>query len=146
VITIESAQPSDLPVVRDLIESVGLALDGFGAVPTEVFVALDGGEVLGTASLENHGGHGLLRSVAVEENRRGCGIGGALAGAAETYAREVGLDGVFLLTETAQVFFAGRGYSVIDRDAGPGPVMESIEWTSACGEDAIPMVLRPDSR
>ncbi len=141
MIAIESARPSDLPAVRDLIESVGLPLDGFGEVPTEVFVAREGESVVGTASLETHGGDGLLRSVAVDELWRGDGIGDALVRAAEVQAHRIGLAAVYLLTDTAGEFFAGRGYLVIDRDAGPVPIMASIEWSVACGETAIPMML-----
>jgi len=142
MIAIESARTSDLPSVRDLILAAGLPLDGFGAVPTETYVARDRGVVVGTASLETHGGDGLLRSVAVDEIRRGERIGAALAGAAEARAREAGLAGVYLLTETAPDFFAHRGYVVIDRDAGPGPIMASVEWSVGCGDTAVPMLLK----
>ena len=60
--------------------------------------------------------------------------------AAEERASAAGLDGPYLLTETAADFFSGRGYSVIPRDEGPQPIMASVEWATACGESAVPMV------
>lgn len=142
MITIGRAHPSDLTTVRDLIRRAGLPLDGLGQAPADVFVARSGAEVVGTAALERHGGHGLLRSLAVSEQHRGTGVGSRLAEAAEERARDLGLDGVYLLTDTAPAFFTGRGYVVIERDAAPEPVMVSVEWAVACGESAVPMVLR----
>lgn len=141
MLRIEHARESDLAEIRRLIDAVGLPLDGLGDVPTDVFVAREADVVVGTASLERHGDHGLLRSVAVGPERRGHGIGSALASAAESYADELGLDGVYLLTDTAVEFFADRGYVTVDRNAGPAPIMASVEWAEACGETATPMVL-----
>ena len=109
-------------------------------MPTEFFVAREDDAIVGVAALESHEGHGLLRSVAVAEAHRGAGIGSALVDAAERHAGAAGLDGPYLLTETAADFFAGRGYSVIPRDGGPAPIMASVEWATACGESAVPMV------
>jgi len=108
-------------------------------VPTSLFVARDGGHVVGAVALERHGGDGLLRSLVVDPSRRGNGIGSGLTAAAEEEASRQGLGGVYLLTETARGFFAGRGYDTVTRDGAPEPVMASIEWSVACGETAVPM-------
>lgn len=142
MLTIEHAHQSDLAEVKRLIGAAGLPLAGLGDVPTDVFVARDSDVVVGTASLERHGGHGLLRSVAVGPDHRGQGIGSALATAAEARSDSLGLDGVYLLTDTAGEFFAHRGYVTVKRDAGPAPIMASVEWAEACGETATPMLLR----
>lgn len=144
MIVVDRAGADELDAVARLIESAGLPLDGFGEVPTEVFVVRSAEGIVGTAALEAHAGHGLLRSVAVIAGRRGTGIGSALVAAAEGHAATAGLDGPYLLTETAADFFAGRGYSVIPRDGGPQPIMASVEWATACGESAVPMVRAGD--
>lgn len=130
------------PGVRALVHEAGLPLDGLGDVPTDLFGAHEDDELVGVAALEHHGPHGLLRSVAVAKNRRGEGFGTLLVDAVEAHARASHVDGIYLLTDTAAAFFAERGYEVIARDAGPAPVMASIEWAVACGETAVPMVLR----
>jgi amino-acid N-acetyltransferase len=137
---VDRARPADMEHVAQLIESAGLPLDGFGEVPTAVFVVRTDDGLVGTAALETHGEYGLLRSVAVTDAHRGAGIGSALVAAAESDAAANGLGGPYLLTETAAAFFIGRGYSVIPRDGGPEPIMASIEWATACSESAVPMV------
>jgi N-acetylglutamate synthase-like GNAT family acetyltransferase len=140
-IVISAAHPSDLPAIRDLISEAGLPLDGFGGVAADVIVARDEASiVIGTASLEHHGRNGLIRSVAVDPAHRGGGVGSALAGAVEARALSNGFESVYLLTETAQRFFSGRGYQVVARDSAPGPIAESVEWSQACGVSAIAMM------
>lgn len=70
MITVERATDADLSAIRDVVAAAGLPLDGLGDVPTDFIVARDDGRVVGTAALEHHGGHGLLRSVAVIETLR----------------------------------------------------------------------------
>ena len=142
MLVIERAPDLSVPGARHLIAEVGLPLDGLGNVPTDLFTARDGDELVGVAALEHHGRHGLLRSLAVVADRRGEGIGTLLVAAAGTHARDDGLDDIYLLTETAAAFFAGFGFEVIARDAGPAEVMASVEWSVACGDTAVPMVLR----
>lgn len=142
MLVIERAADLSVPGARHLVAEAGLPLDGLGDVPTDLFTAYDRDELVGVAALEHHGSHGLLRSVAVAEDRRGEGIGSLLVSAASTHARNEGLDGIYLLTDTAAAFFAGWGYEVIARDAGPAEIMASVEWSVACGDTAVPMVLR----
>lgn len=49
---------------------------------------------------------------------------------------------VYLLTETAAEFFSRFGLSVVDRTQVPPAVSRSVEFTSACPENALAMVLR----
>jgi amino-acid N-acetyltransferase len=142
MIVLEPIEAAGMAAARSLIHDAGLPLDGLGDVPTVVFGALEDDELVGVAALERYGEHGLLRSVAVAASRRGEGIGSLLVAAVERHAREIGLNEIYLLTDTAAAFFATRGYEVIARDQGSPAVMASIEWTVACGESAVPMVLR----
>lgn len=120
----------------------GLPLDGLFDVPTSVFCASEGSSEVAWAALEHHGDAGLVRSVVVLPERRHSGVGSVLMDAVEVAADERGLP-LYLLTETAADFFAGRGYRRIPRDGAPPAVMESIEWAVACGDSAVPMVRAP---
>lgn len=141
MITIDAAGSDDLAAVRSLVAAAELPLDGLGEVTTRFFVARAGDEIVGAVAVERHGAHALLRSLVVDPGVRGRGVGAALADQAEAHAREVGLDGVYLLTETVPGFFSARGYRTIGRDSAPEPVMGSVEWSEACGESAVPMML-----
>ena len=50
-----------------------------------------------------------------------------------------GMDQLVLLTQTAEPFFATRGYAVIAREAAPAAVRRSAEFRSICPASAICM-------
>ena len=102
-------------------------------------VARERGEVVGAAAVEPYGPAGLLRSVVVEPALRGTGIGGTLVDSSEMLARDLGIDELYLLTETAETWFERRGYRAIERDVVPEPVRGSIEFTTACSTTAVAM-------
>jgi GNAT superfamily N-acetyltransferase len=52
---------------------------------------------------------GLLRSVVVEPTVRGTGIGATLVDSSEILARDLGINELYLLTETAETWFENRG-------------------------------------
>ncbi|MFQ6017775.1 MAG: inositol monophosphatase family protein [Kiloniellaceae bacterium] len=81
----------------------------------------------------------LLRSVAVDARLRGRGLGGDLTEAALSLARELGLADVYLLTETADLFFPRYGFRRVERAEIPEAVRGSIEFTQSCPESAIAM-------
>lgn len=138
-VAIVVAADEDLPQVRARLAAAGLIDDGLMEVPTSLFVARRGDDVVGAAALELHGGDGLVRSVVVGDDYRGSGLGSRLLDAVESEAGRLGLAGLYLLTETAAPFFTRRGYEIIGRDAGPDAVMASIEWCVACSDTAVAM-------
>ena len=77
--------------------------------------------------------------VVVEPALRGSGIGGTLVDSSESLARDLGIDELYLLTETAETWFERRGYRAIERDVVPEPVRGSIEFTTACSTTAVAM-------
>ena len=86
------------------------------------------------------GPDGLLRSVAVADDWRRRGLGGALTD--EVVARSVreGLAAVYLLTETAESFFPRHGFVRIERDAASDAVKQSAEFSELCPSSSVAMV------
>jgi amino-acid N-acetyltransferase len=139
MVVLDTGSDSDLPAIRRLLAESGLPLDGLMDVPTRVVVARDGVRVVGAGALEVHGRDGLIRSLVVEPWLRSSGIGSGIVAELERIADESGLMGTYLLTETAERFFARRGYRRIGRSEAPQAVMGSVEWAIACGGSAVPM-------
>lgn len=103
-------------------------------------MAREGARVTGCAAVERYGTAGLLRSVAVDQERRGAGLGIRLTTAALELARARGVRTLYLLTETAAGFFPRFGFQPIARaDVAPA-VRASVEFTSACPDTALAMV------
>jgi amino-acid N-acetyltransferase len=110
-----------------------------GAPNQRFLVARDGGALLGCVGLELYGEAALLRSLAVAERSRGVGLGAALADAALEDARRRGVRSLYLLTTTAEGFFARRGFERIARDEVPEAVRGSAEFGALCPASAACM-------
>ncbi|HWA16172.1 MAG TPA: arsenic resistance N-acetyltransferase ArsN2 [Gemmatimonadales bacterium] len=99
----------------------------------------DSAGLVGVVGIERHGGVGLLRSLAVRAGARGSGVGSRLADAAEAWAASHGIRQLYLLTTTAERFFARRGYQVRPRDQVDPAIQRTTEFTSACPASATVM-------
>jgi N-acetylglutamate synthase-like GNAT family acetyltransferase len=136
------AAPADLPEIEALVTGAGLTLAGLDAcvVGGSVTTCRDeDGRLLGVAATERYGPTAFLRSVAVLSTARGQGIGRALVGRALADAHEAGVREAWLLTETAEPFFASLGWARADRAKAPAAVAASVEFTSACPTSAVAM-------
>ena len=94
----------------------------------------------GLVGCEIHGSDGLLRSLVVTPVNRGAGTGSALVEHVEAYARKQGVRAMYLLTTTAEEFFARRGYSSVDRDQVPDSIRSTAEYSEICPASSAIMV------
>ncbi len=136
-----NATPEDWPQVEALLGRVALPLDGLREQLGTTLVARQDGKVIGCAALEMYGEFALLRSVAVDKSHQRHGLGHDLARAALDMARQRGVSGVYLLTETAGEFFLRFGFKATGRAEVPAAVQQSVEFTSACPANALVMAL-----
>ncbi len=136
---IERAEPADYDAIAGLLTEAGLPLDGVQEAFRAGVVARVDHRLVGAAAVEVYGDAALLRSVVVAPDQRGSGVGRALIGAAEEVASEAGARTVYLLTETAADWFPRLGYTPIARSDISGPMVDSVEFTTACAETAVAM-------
>ena len=146
MIEIRRGGPDDLPEVRALLERSQLPLAGVTEEVVMLIAREQSGRLVGSAALEEFGGGALLRSVAVDHDLRGIGLGTRLTRAALDLAASRGHARVFLLTTTAGGFFPKCGFTPIERDAVPDDVRSSVEFVSACPSSALVMRARCDRR
>ncbi|MGH8893951.1 MAG: GNAT family N-acetyltransferase [Actinomycetes bacterium] len=146
--TVRPARPGEAPAVRALVAAAGLPTAGLDEV-WATLVATLAGRPVGVAAIERHGPPEapvfLLRSVVVEDARRGSGLGAALVTAALAAAdREVGAAATIgLLTETADGYFDRFGFTRVDRGDLPRELGASPELTGACPDSARAYLRRP---
>lgn len=146
-VRVEPAGTQDLPQIRRLLEQAQLPhSDLRDDTPVNFWVAREGSAVIGAVGLEAFGAAGLLRSLVVTPRARGGGLGGRLVQALEDAAADRGLDQLVLLTQTAERFFAGRGYRVITRAEAPDALRGSSEFQSLCPATATCMSRRVERR
>jgi N-acetylglutamate synthase-like GNAT family acetyltransferase len=137
-----AATGADLADLEVLVAAAGLTLAGLDTCVRDGMAVICRGPdgcLLGVAATERHGSSALLRSVAVHAPARGRGLGHALVERALAEARAAGAREAWLLTETAEPFFAGLGWERVERDAAPPAVAASVEFASACPIEAIAM-------
>ena len=142
---VDAASLVDTDAIIALVASSGLPIEGLRTILDQhhdaAWVMRDSdGRLLACAVVEPFGRVGLLRSVAVAEDTRARGRGTALIDDILRHPRIRTLDGVYLLTETAEPFFARRGFRSIAREQVPDEIRASSEFASVCPASAVVMV------
>jgi amino-acid N-acetyltransferase len=136
---ISAATPGDAPAIAALLSEADLPHEDFAEHLAHFLVARCGGEVVGAVGFELHGRDALLRSLVVAPARRGAGLGGELVGRLAAEAQRGGVKRFFLLTTTAEAFFARRGFQKVDRQAVPAAIAGTKEFNSLCPNTAVCM-------
>ena len=91
--------------------------------------------------LEVFGGDALLRSLVVPPNARGQGLGRQLVEALLLEASKSGIERLWLLTTTAEGFFAAIGFEPVGRQGAPSSIQATREFRDLCPASATFMKL-----
>jgi amino-acid N-acetyltransferase len=134
-----AATPADLPDILALLKASALPVAGIEQHVETILIARDNQKIIGCAAVEVYGQAGLLRSVAVEAERRGEGLGERLTKAALALARKRGVRDIYLLTTTASHFFPRFGFTAIPRVELDPALEQSAELRGACPASALAM-------
>jgi N-acetylglutamate synthase-like GNAT family acetyltransferase/gamma-glutamylcyclotransferase (GGCT)/AIG2-like uncharacterized protein YtfP len=137
-LSLRPARAADRAGILALLRACGLVAE----VPEDVagfVVAGAPGAPRGCAAAEVHGADALLRSVATVAEARGGGHGARLAEAALALAAVRGARVAWLLTETAESFFARRGFQRVSRSQAPGWLLAHRQWQDQCPASAVLM-------
>lgn len=126
----------DLPLVKALLQSEGLPLEGLEA--TEGYVLDGDGRILGHVALEKAKDGAVIRSLVVQPAHRGKGFGRRLLGIAETSAGDVPR---VLRTEAIGSWVLRRGFQSVALGELPEGVLHTSEFAGAlCG--AMPVYIQ----
>jgi N-acetylglutamate synthase-like GNAT family acetyltransferase len=104
------------------------------------FCAVVDDGIVGYVGLEIYGIEALLRSAVVFRAARGKGYGRMMVEALLEIAFEVGIQRVWLLTETAAGFFGKLGFQHADRAQAPPAIAATEEFAALCPKTANLMV------
>jgi len=119
--------PGDVRAILDLVEAVHLPPEGIAEAMEYFWVARVGEDIVGTVGLEVYDNMALLRSLGVTPACQHTGLGRALTETALSYLTTRQFRAVYLLTTTAEAFFARHGFCLVARDAVPAGVQQSVE-------------------
>ncbi|UCF67001.1 MAG: GNAT family N-acetyltransferase [Acidobacteriota bacterium] len=139
---IRSAEPADLESIKDLLLSENLPLEGVEQHLGQFIVARDEDRLIGVVGLERYGKVGLLRSLTVAADHRRRQIGAELCRRLMRRAAALGVDELYLLTETAEHFFSRLGFRRCPRDRVPEAIARTAEFSRLCPATAALMMQR----
>jgi len=139
---IREATNDDLAHVAALLQASQLPTTGVAEALCGFLVAESDGAIIGSVGIESCcARYALLRSVAVEDEWRGRGVGRRLVERAIAVAESKGLEALYLLTTTAESYFPSFGFAPVDRDHVPDSIKRTEEFHSACPASATVMTL-----
>jgi len=129
------------PEIKQLLSDSGLRHEDITTAQLKHFLlGWDGPtKLVAVVGLEIKNHRALLRSLAVAADYRNRGIATKLVGKIEDYAKSMEVDTLYLLTLTAESFFAKCGYQPIARDSAPAGIQETAEFKNLCPASAVCM-------
>ena len=126
-----------------LLAESGLYSDDIRSSDLRHFLVMrDGTRLAGVIGLEVVGESSLLRSLAVSPRYRNKGIASGIVKKVEEYARSKGIEKLYLITITAEEFFAKQGYQQVNRGSAPDALQVTTEFRSICPSTSTCMVKR----
>ena len=139
-ITFSGMRPEEAPAAKKLLTACRLPREDLTEDMLRNFlVARKGERLIGVIGLEICGPDALLRSLAVDEAFRRQGIAARLTEFIARYATGLGIKDIYLLTTTAEAFFAAHGYRSIDRSLVPESILAAREFSELCPATAVCM-------
>ncbi len=138
-VQIEPAKPSELAAVQGLLRFLQLPGEDIAENFRHFFTARVRDQVVGVLGVEPYGDIALIRSFAVLPDYRGQNIARDLWRRAEAYARELGIQKLYLLTTSIQRLCAMGGFRVIPRSEAPAVLQETPEFKTLCPSTAVCM-------
>lgn len=136
-------RPGDaaFPALADALKAAALPTDDLDGGARFYLSQVDGA-IVAFGGLEGAGSDQLIRSVVVPGVVRGGGHGRRVAQALTAQARTDGAKRLWLLTTSAEGFFASLGWTVMDRASAPEAVRASHQFSGLCPASAVLMCRR----
>jgi amino-acid N-acetyltransferase len=125
---------------RTLLKSAGLPHQDLNFNDHVLMGFYDGDSMIGTGALEIYGNYALLRSLSVNDAARGRSIGSRITDELIEEAKKKKIKNIYLLTESARLFFKRKGFKDMPRENAPEEVKASTEFSQVCPDTAVCMV------
>jgi len=136
-IEILNARSEHLHSVKEILQLNHLPLIGVEDQFSNYFILQLNADIIGVIGLEIYGDSALIRSFAIIPEFQKKGLGTTLFQQIMEYAQEKKIKNLYVLTQTAKVFFEKKNFGVVDRNVAPLEIQQSKEFTTACPSTAI---------
>lgn len=136
----EQLDYNDISDVKILLQENNLPVSDINEKIT-FFAQKENEKIIAVGGMESAGEDAIIRSIAVSDPFKGKGLGNKITSRLINYAREKGKKDIYLLTTTAENYFAKFRFKKIDRNQVPAAVQKSTQYTSVCPVSAVVMKL-----
>jgi amino-acid N-acetyltransferase len=141
-ITFRAATEADRPAVEALLQACQLpTADLPTGLPHFLLAFNNTKQLAGVAGLEIYGPDALLRSVAVAPEFRRRYVGRNLFAELLDQAVALRVKRMYLLTTSAERYFARLGFATVERELVPASVQASAQFAGGCPSSATAMHL-----
>ena len=138
-ITINKALPEAYETVVALLTAAGLPTEDIRKNLENFWIADAGGKAIGVIGMDLYAPYALLRSMTVVPEFRSNGIASRLVEQVEQLAKNQGLSELYLITNTAELYFSKKGFQAISKEAVPASVASSAEMNGLCPASSVIM-------
>jgi len=126
----------ELPRVRELLASSELPIDDIDDPSITLIGAFDDAVLAGVIGLQDCGGVGLLRSLAVTPQHRDRGVARLLCERVFAMTAERKLESLWLLTLSARDYFTRHAFVEVPRETAPAAIRATAPFGSLCPASA----------
>jgi len=137
---------ADLAQLEALLRANHLPTEDCAELVQHYCASYAGDELIAAGAIEPVANCGLLRSIVVRDDYRGRGLAQRITTHLLDQARDEGRLLIYLLTETAQSFFADLGFVPMARADVPKAVSLTRQFASLCPHNASCMYLALQKR
>ncbi len=127
------------PLVTELLEQNNLSLVGRMDKNVQFFAMYDKEEVIGVGAFTICNAFVMLRSVCISHRYQKRGLGNVLCKQLFIKAKLLGLEDIYLLTDTAEAFFKKQQFNTINSKKLPTALENNVLVQSACSMSSIVM-------
>jgi amino-acid N-acetyltransferase len=139
-ITYRSAVDKDLPAILTLLKEAGLPTMDITPGVQQFFIGDKNSRIVGVIGIECYHDIALLRSMAVSSDHRNGGIASHLVEQLLSYAGRKGMRKIYLVTNTAESYFAKKGFGKIERKEVDKNLEASAELNGLCPASSVIMM------
>ena len=124
--------------VGSYLKSHNLPTEDIKEPEVELYGFYEGNSLVGTGAIEHLQDCLLLRSVSVQSDKQGIGLGKQIVEYLEALATELGMKDLYLLTEIPG-YFQKLNYEAIERQNALDSIKNTNEFSILCPDSAILM-------
>ena len=126
-------------IVSKLLHQNNLSTEGITEKDVQFFAMYEEEIALGIGAFTVCGVFAMLRSVCIDHRYQKRGLGNVLCNQLFIKAKELGLENIYLLTDTAEGFFKKQNFNRIKREELPIVLENNILVQSACSMNSVVM-------